>query len=112
MSQLRQGILSVVGPVSGIALSCIALGVLWIGTPWPAQFLMCIPFFIAAYAITRLKADGRFVLLGAAPVALLVVQFRDKEGSHAAPVLLVCAWAASILLGWHFARRRDNPTSK
>lgn len=100
------------GPVAGFALSFISFGVLWIGTPWAAQFLMCIPFFMAAYAITRLQADGRLVLLGAAPIALLVAQFRDKEGSHALPVLLVCAWAISILLGWRFARRQAKPNDR
>ena len=108
MRKLSQDIPSTAGPIAGFALSFIALGVLWIGTPWWAQFLMCIPFSIATYAITRRKADGRLVLVGAAPIALLVIQFRDKEGSHAAPVLLVCAWTASILLGWYLAHRRNR----
>jgi len=112
MSQIKIGIFSGAGPASGFVLSFIAFGVLWIGTPWPAQFLMCIPFFIAAYVITRLKGDGRFVLVGAAPIALLMVQFRDKDDSHAASILLVCAWVAAIWLGWYLAHRQNMNTTK
>lgn len=106
MGRLSHRILFASAPVIGFVLSFLALGVLWIGTAWPVQFLMCLPFLFAAYFITRHQVDGRFVLFGVAPIAVLVAQFRDKEGSHAMPILLVCGWTASVLLGWWLARRQ------
>lgn len=87
----------------GAALSFLGLGVLWIGTPWPAQALMLIPFFGATAALRRTDPNRRDwtvpVILGAAPLGALITRFRDPSGSHLFPVLIVCAWAAGAWAG-------------
>lgn len=105
MTQSTTGIGSSAGIAAGFVLSFIALGVLWIGTPWALQWLVCVPFGLVAYWLTRSGRDGRSMLLGAAPIALLLTQFRDADDSHLASTLLACAWLLAILAGWYLAGR-------
>jgi hypothetical protein len=85
--------------LGGFALSFVGLGVLWAGAPWPYQALMFFPFLLLALAIKRFGGRVVHVLIGAIPIALLLVQFRDKEGSHLMPILVVIAWMLGMLLG-------------
>lgn len=89
----------------GFALSFGGLGVLWIGTAWPYQALMFMPFFVFAFGLSRTGGVGENAFLmiaaGAAPIGALFTMFRDKNDSHLMPILMVCAWLAGILEG-HF----------
>ncbi|MGE5640739.1 MAG: lysophosphatidic acid receptor, partial [Clostridia bacterium] len=102
---------SIVAVAGGFGLSFVAFGLLWIGTPWHFQALMFVPFLLLAFAVTRTgPGDKVFALCiaGALPLGLLLTLFRDKEGSHLMPILVVLAWLAGILAG-HFAARAIRP---
>lgn len=91
----------------GFGLSFLGLGLLWIGTPWPLQALMFVPFFLLAFGVTRTGKDDRMFMLslwGALPLGLIITLFRDKNDSHLMSILTVLAWLAGILAG-HFAAR-------
>lgn len=105
MNSGRKGILLVVALLGGFILSFVGLGVLWVGTPWPYQMLMFFPFLLLALGVKRFGGNGVHVLIGAVPVALLLVQFRDKDNSHLMPVLIVVAWGLGIFLGHYFGSR-------
>ena len=95
-----------VGLQAGLTLSIVALGVLWVGTPWPYQFLMFLPFLLAAFVTRRSGRSALSMLAGILPVAALFVQFRDKDDSHLMPILLVGTWVLAILLGHGLASWR------
>ncbi len=101
MSKSAKGLWTLAGVGAGFVLSFMALGVLWIGTPWPYQFLMFAPFLLIAYVFRRFGSTVYPLCLGAAPLAMLFVQFRDARKSHLLPILLVASWALAIWLG-HF----------
>lgn len=101
MSRLSSGFWTGTGVVAGFILSFTALGLLWIGTPWPYQFLMFVPFLLVACVLRRFGRTSFPMLYGIVPFAALFVQFRDVNDSHLFPVLLVTAWGLAILLG-HF----------
>ena len=103
---MKQTTVTIASVIAGFALSIVALSVLWVGTPWPYQFLLALPIALVAWAARRWGGSGLPVLAGMAPVALLFVQFRDKNDSHLMPVLLVCAWVGASLLG-HALRQRS-----
>jgi hypothetical protein len=44
------------------------------------------------------------VLIGAMPTGALISLFRDKDGSHLMPLLMVGAWVAGASLGRYLAR--------
>ena len=67
--------------------------------------LMFFPFLLLALAVKRFGGSVVYVLIGAIPVALMLVQFRDKDNSHLMPVLVVIAWMIGILLGHYFGGR-------
>ena len=100
---------SMLALAGGFGLSFLGLGLLWIGTPWPIQALMAVPYFILTWALTR-GASGAanqlltFVLTGAAPLGGLIMMFRDKNDSHLNSILTVAAWAAGAALGRLAAR--------
>lgn len=96
------------GLASGFGLSLLAFGLLWIGAPWAVQFLMAFPFMLAGYLIRRLGHTGYPVLFGMIPIGALMVQFRDKNDSHAMPIALVCIWLLAALVGIYLARRRKE----
>lgn len=99
---------SVLALIGGGALSFAGLGLLWIGTPWPYQTLMSVPFFLLAFALARTDASRGwtplFALCGAAPIGSLIMRFRDSSGSHLFPVLIVCGWIAGTLAGLFLGR--------
>jgi hypothetical protein len=80
-------------------LSLVALLILWIGTPWPYQFLMTIPFIFVAFIIRRSGKTALSMLAGILPIALLFLLFQDADHSRLYPILLVIAWVLSIVLG-------------
>lgn len=102
---------SMLALAGGFGLSFLALGLLWIGTPWPFQALMGVPFFVLTWLLAR-GAPGSanqlltFVLTGAAPLGLLITQFRDKNDSHLNSVLIVVCWFAGAALGRYLVRKR------
>ncbi|MGE5089376.1 MAG: lysophosphatidic acid receptor [Candidatus Levyibacteriota bacterium] len=110
----KTSVLPLVALAGGFILSFVALGALWISTPWRYQMLMFLPFLALSYVTARASdAGGRDLLLllivaGATPIGALVVQFRDKDGSHLMPVLIVCAWVAGATLGRYLVRKPAN----
>lgn len=100
----------------GFALSVLAIGVLWIGTPWHLQALMFVPFLLLAFAITRTGAVPDNVYLfaaaGAAPLGGILMLFRDKQDSHLMPILMVVAWAAGLAVGHFVALKTRRPLPK
>ncbi len=99
----------------GFGLSFVGLGLLWIAMAWVVQAAMALPYAAAAYGLGRWSGDPRRVatllLVGLAPIGLLLTQFRNAEGSHLAPTLVVAAWVAGVLLGTWLARRRPASPS-
>lgn len=92
----------------GLILSFIGFGLLWAGASWPYQFGMLVPFLVLAFFLARRSLVAAYgVLAGAAPIAIIIVQFRDNDNSHLMPVLVVAGWIAGTLLG-HFLGRRYN----
>lgn len=97
--------------IGGAVLSFLAFGVLWIGTPWPYQALMGVPFFLLAFALMwNASAEVRRQVLwllftGAAPLGALMTRFRDANDSHLKPILVVCAWACGILAAYFYWSR-------
>lgn len=98
--------------IGGFTLSFLAFGLLWIGTQWPVQTLMAVPFFGLTWLLVR-GAPGSanqlltFVLCGAGPLGLLMTKFRDKNDSHLTSILVVCSWVVGAALGWYVARRKS-----
>lgn len=90
--------------MAGFGLSFLAFGLLWIGVPWHVQFLMALPFLIAGYFVRRFGGVTHPVLVGLLPLGALIVQFRDKNDSHAMPLAMVSAWVLATLLGSFLAR--------
>ena len=102
----------------GFGLSFFAFGLLWIGTPWPLQALMFVPFFLLALAMAWTGPVGdttyQLVLYGALPLGTVVTMFRDKNDSHLMPILVVLSWLAGILAGHYLAaalRARKRPAA-
>lgn len=95
----------------GFALSFAAFGVLWIGTPWPRQALMSLPFLVLSYFVSKGEdpGDGNFllVLCGALPLGSIIVRFRDKNDSHLMPIMIAASWLAGILIGRLLVRKAD-----
>lgn len=112
MSALSNTGWTVGGLLAGVLLSFGAFGLLWVGTPWPYQFLMFAPLFLVALGAGRFGGSALPVLAGVAPMAMLFVRFRDRDGSHLVPVLLVSSWAVAILLGHYLGRRHKPPLGR
>lgn len=100
--------------IGGLLLSVVGLGLLWAGMPVRYQLLLGLPFLALAFVLgvygPRRTRAFLFVMAGATPMALLLVQFRDRDDSHLAFVAVVAAWAAGCLAGHLLARawqRRD-----
>ncbi|MGQ2978663.1 MAG: hypothetical protein ACT6Q9_03100 [Polaromonas sp.] len=100
----------------GFGLSFLGLGTLWAGAAWHYQALMFFPFFVLAFALTRLGPSGDklflLVICGASPLGLLLTMFRDRNDSHLMPILMVCTWLFGVLSGHWLAgklpRRGDD----
>ncbi len=109
MANLKQPASTTPGVEAGFNLSLVALLILWIGTPWPYQFLMTIPFIIVAFIIRRSGKTALSMLAGILPIALLFLLFQDADHSRLYPILLVIAWVLSIVLGHYLGGRFRLP---
>ncbi len=45
-----------------------------------------------------------FIFIGAAPLGILISQFRDTNGSHLMPILVVFSWIIGILAGYYWGK--------
>jgi hypothetical protein len=94
--------------VGGFLLSFAALGMLWIGQPLGNIFVVA-GYVLLAYVASHFREPKRAALtsaVGAMPIAMMVVQFRDNVGSHLLPMVLAGSWFAGIALGAWSADRR------
>lgn len=99
----KPGLIIFLGVVGGFAASFLGLGLLWVGLKTPVQMCASILFFFLSFLVTKFlknKITGFAApVCGAAPIASLLVQFRDKEGSHLSPILVVATWGLAAFLG-------------
>jgi hypothetical protein len=99
---------------AGFVLSFGAMGLFWVAMAWPVQALVVLPFGAVAWVLARWSGNPRraalLVLLGAAPLGLLFTLFRDREGSHLMPVLMVVLWVLGVVAGASIAASQgDEP---
>lgn len=91
---------ALIGIIIGFALSFLSFGILWSGINQWAQAAPPLLFFIAGYFLAKKSVNALLHLyIGAAPLAGILVMFRDKEGSHALGIAIVLSWAIAAALG-------------
>ncbi len=94
--------------IGGFLLSFIGFGVLWSGISWHYQLIMFLPFLLLSFALTRWGKGALdscfFILCGAAPLGILITQFRDNNDSHLLPILMVSSWLIGIISGYYLAK--------
>lgn len=99
----KNNLLIALGLIGGFALSFLGVGLLWVGLKTPIQCTNAILFFLLSYLLTKFLKKSNIVfgiiVAGAAPLASILVRFRDSEGSHLMPFLVVTSWAAGTFLG-------------
>ena len=105
MNESKQTLWSLAALIGGFVMSFVGLGILWAGVPWHYQYLMGFLFFLLALAIARFGTRAMFILVGAAPIGMLLLQFRDKDNSHLMPFLVVAMWVIGALVGSYFGAR-------
>ena len=92
----------------GFLLSFVGFGVLWSGIPWHYQLIMFFPFLLLSFAISRWNKGTVggciFILCGAAPLGILITQFKDSNDSHLMPILIVLGWLIGITSGYFLAK--------
>ena len=79
----------------------LGFGFVWIGK-FAGEALVAALFFVLAFVVGRYAGRAMaFVVVGlpALPIALLIVQFRDNDGSHLGGIAIVLAWLLGIVLG-------------
>lgn len=93
--------------IGGFFLSFLSFGLLWSGIPWHFQLLMIFPFLLLAWVVSRWNQgaiDGCvYIVLSAAPLGILITQFRDNNDSHLMPILIVVGWLMGITAGYFVA---------
>lgn len=94
--------------IGGFLLSFIGFGVLWSGISWHYQLIMFLPFLLLSFVLTRWGKRALdscfFILCGAAPLGILITQFRDNNDSHLLPILMVSSWLIGIISGYFLAK--------
>jgi hypothetical protein len=109
---MREAWLALVAVAAGFALSFLAMGLFWIAMAWPVQALVVLPFGATAWALARWSGNPRrsalLLLVGATPLGLLFTLFRDRDGSHLLPVLMVVLWGLGTLAGASLAAGRPD----
>ena len=89
--------------VSGFLLSFIGFGLLWSGISWHIQLIMALPFLLLSRVVYRWSKGAlgicAFIVVGAAPLGVLISRFRDTNDSHLMPVLVVLSWILGVLAG-------------
>ena len=102
--------------VSGFLLSFIGFGILWSGIAWHYQMLMFFPFLGLSWIVFRWRKGALdacvSLCLGAAPVGILMTQFRDTNGSHLMPILVVLTWILGVLGGYFLGKISLDAQSK
>jgi hypothetical protein len=105
----RKNILIVLFALAGgFLLSFLGFGLLWSGIPWHFQLIMAVPFLLLSYAVFR-WSKGKigfcaFVVIGAAPLGMLMMQLRDTNGSHLMPILVVVSWLLGLTAGCYLGK--------
>ncbi len=98
--------------VSGFLLSFLGFGLLWSGISWYMQLVMTLPFLSLSYAVYRWSKGALgicgFILLGAAPLGILITRFRDTNDSHLMPSLVVLSWVLGMLAGCYLGYLRST----
>ena len=98
----------------GFLLSFLGFGLLWSGIPWHIQLIMAAPFFLLSYGLYRWDGNAAlsciFILIGAAPLGLLIARFRDTNDSHLLPVLIVVSWLIGIFAGYFWGKLSQETT--
>ncbi|PXW89889.1 hypothetical protein C8R34_10346 [Nitrosomonas sp. Nm84] len=111
--KLLIGLLALIG---GFLLSFVGFGVLWSGISWHYQLIMFLPFLLLSLALTRWGkgAPDSFILIlcGAAPLGILITQFRDNNDSHLLPILMVSSWLIGIFSGYFLAKISPDSRSE
>ena len=101
----KKAFLILLALIGGLVLSFLGFGLLWSGVAWHVQMIMVIPFLLLSYALCRWDkgAVDSCILIasGATPIALLMTQFRDTQGSHLMSVLVTLSWFIGILSGYY-----------
>jgi hypothetical protein len=99
----KNTLLPLLGAALGFGFSFLGVGLLWIAVPLYAQAGLGGLFALAGYILARsaknFSTAAASLAVGASPLALLLVQFRDKENSHLVPILLVAGWYAGLAIG-------------
>jgi ABC-type proline/glycine betaine transport system permease subunit len=89
--------------ISGFLLSFIGFGLLWSGISWHIQLIMALPFLLLSRVVYRWSKGAlgicAFIVVGAAPLGVLISRFRDTNDSHLMPVLVVLSWILGVLAG-------------
>lgn len=89
----------------GFLLSFLGFGLLWSGVAWAVQMVLALLFFTAlSYGLSRWSQGAILpevlLVIGALPLGLLMMQFRDTNGSHLLPVTVVLSWLLGIAAGY------------
>ncbi len=108
--------ISVAALIGGFLLSFLGFGLLWSGIAWHVQLIMILPFLFLSYAVFRWSngtmMSCAFIFIGAAPLGMLIAQFRDTNGSHLMPILIVLSWIIGILAGYYWGKLSRGAQSK
>ncbi|WP_292994228.1 lysophosphatidic acid receptor [Nitrosomonas sp.] len=102
--------------IGGFLLSFLGFGLLWSGIAWHVQLIMMLPFLLLSYGVFRWSKGSigscAFIFIGAAPLGILISQFRDTNGSHLMPILVVFSWVIGILAGYYWGKLSRSTQSK
>jgi len=102
--------------IGGFLLSFLGFGLLWSGIAWHFQLIMMLPFLLLSYGVFRWSKGSigscAFIFIGAAPLGILISQFRDTNGSHLMPILVVFSWIIAILAGYFLGKLSRSTQSK
>ena len=94
--------------MGGFLLSFLGFSILASGISWLVQLVMILPFLLLSYGILRWSRGAiglcAFIGIGATPLGLLVMQFRDTNGSHLMPILIVTGWFIGICAGCYWGK--------
>ena len=104
------------GLTGGFLLSFLGFGLLWSGIAWHFQLIMILPFLLLTYSVFRWSKGSigfcALIFIGAAPLGMLISQFRDTNGSHLMPILVVFSWIIGILSGYYWGKLSRAAESK
>ncbi len=96
--------------IGGFLLSFLALVALWSGIPWIVQIAIFLPFLLFSYTVFEWTNESwiicALILVGAMPLGILMMQFRDTNGSHLLPTLMVMSWIIGISAGCYLGKLR------